>query len=128
MRRNSRYLLRRLAKEMRRHPTRGERALWEALRGRRCHGLKIRRQVILGGFIVDFYCPALKVVIEVDGAAHDPERTKERDIGRDQALLSLGVHMIRLKDDPQLIPSARQLLAELSLRSPSPSYGEGDRG
>jgi very-short-patch-repair endonuclease len=55
---------------MRRDPTRAERKLWQALRKHQAHGLKFRRQVPLGPYIADFYCAAVKLVVELDGISH----------------------------------------------------------
>jgi very-short-patch-repair endonuclease len=98
MRRNSRYLLRLLARQMRREATPGERRLWEALRGRRCLGLKFRRQAIIGGFIMDFYCPELRIAIEVDGSVHESPDAKARDQDRDTLLAARGIRVIRIRD------------------------------
>lgn len=59
------------AREMRRNPTASEALLWSALRGRRLDGLKFRRQAPIGPFIADFFCPEVKLVVEVDGGCHD---------------------------------------------------------
>ncbi|MCB2067282.1 MAG: endonuclease domain-containing protein [Erythrobacter sp.] len=71
------------AAEMRRNPTAPEYRLWLQLRGSRLHGCKFRRQTVIGQRIVDFFCPAKGLVIEVDGDTHDPVA----DALRDQRLL-----------------------------------------
>ncbi len=58
------------AQEMRREMTPAEEVLWEALRKKQFLGLRFRRQHPVGLFILDFYCPALKLVVEVDGPNH----------------------------------------------------------
>jgi very-short-patch-repair endonuclease len=128
MRRKSRYLLRLLARQMRREATPGERRLWEALRGRRCLGLKFRRQAIIGGFIMDFYCPELRIAIEVDGSVHESPDAKARDQDRDTLLAARGIRVIRIRDRDVNRESITRLLTSLSLRPPSPYHGEGDRG
>jgi len=64
---------------MRREPTFTERALWALLRNRRLAGLKFRRQVPLGDYVVDFLCPAHHLVVEADGPMHDLQRDAVRD-------------------------------------------------
>jgi len=59
------------ARELRREPTPAERYPWTLLRDHRLLGLKFRRQQALHGFIVDFYCPALKLIIELEGSPHE---------------------------------------------------------
>ncbi len=77
------------AREFRRRATPAERAAWKILRNRQLHGLKCRRQHLLHGFIVDFYCPSLNVVLEIDGGLHTPEDQKAADKHR-TALLEAG--------------------------------------
>ena len=59
------------ARQMRKEPTNAEALLWVRLRKRQLDGLKFRRQHIVQYFIVDFYCPRVKLVIEIDGPVHD---------------------------------------------------------
>ena len=71
--------LRRRAARMRRDQPEPERRLWKELRGSRLSGFKFRRQVVIGRRIVDFFCPAKGLVIEVDGDTHDPVTDADRD-------------------------------------------------
>ncbi|MCA1813092.1 MAG: endonuclease domain-containing protein [Halobacteriales archaeon] len=76
----------RRAREFRRVPTPAEGALWAALRRRQLQGLRFRRQAVLYGWIVDFYCPALKLVVEVDGTSHlgslAPDERRDAELAR----------------------------------------------
>ncbi|RMD61118.1 DUF559 domain-containing protein, partial [Candidatus Parcubacteria bacterium] len=72
------------AKAMRRNMTPAEKRLWSVLRRNQLDGLHFRRQQIIDGFIVDFYCHAAGLVVEVDGPAH--EMQKEYDAERDRIL------------------------------------------
>ena len=67
------------AAQMRRNLTEPERQLWMALRDSRFLGHKFRRQAVIGMRIVDFFCPAKGLVIEIDGDTHDPVRDAMRD-------------------------------------------------
>jgi very-short-patch-repair endonuclease len=67
------------ARSMRNNPTEPEKRLWMALRDSRLSGFKFRRQDIIGHRIVDFFCPARGVVIEVDGDTHDALTDAKRD-------------------------------------------------
>src|SRR5216683_5986126 len=58
------------ARGMRRTPTRSEGRVWVWLRDRRFEGYKFRRQHSIGGYVLDFYCAALRLAIEVDGEHH----------------------------------------------------------
>ena len=75
----TRQLLLRRAAAMRRNPPEPERKLWMELRGRRFAGYKFRRQAVIGNRIVDFFCPAKGLVVELDGDTHDADRDRLRD-------------------------------------------------
>jgi len=79
------------AKHMRRAPTFAERQLWQLLRDRRLEGLKFRRQVPLGPYIVDFLCHAHRLIVEIDGPFHD----EEHDALRDTWLRTQGFEVLR---------------------------------
>ena len=71
-----------LARELRSRATPAERFTWSLLRNRGVLGLKFRRQHVLHGFIVDFCCLEARVVLEVDGNAHDAEPQRGYDAAR----------------------------------------------
>ena len=77
------------ARILRRSPTLPEGLLWQRLR-LRPQGLKFRRQHPFGPFVVDFYCPAVKLVVEVDGDSHDLGARPALDAARDRWLLEQG--------------------------------------
>ncbi|MFZ5917320.1 MAG: endonuclease domain-containing protein [Chloroflexota bacterium] len=85
------------AKTMRRNMTPAEKRLWSALRRNQLDGLHFRRQQIIDGFIVDLYCQAAGLVVEVDGPVHDQQ--VEYDITRDRALAARGLHILRVKNE-----------------------------
>lgn len=78
---------------MRRFASRPERALWDLIR-RRQLGVRFRRQVVILGYIADFYAASHGLVIEVDGPHH--EYIQARDATRDAAMQAIGLHVIRL--------------------------------
>jgi len=84
-----------LARAMRAMPTDAEARLWSALRGRRL-GWKFRRQHVIAGYIVDFYCAELWLAVEVDGGVHQGRRIDDRQ--RDEHLGSLGVRVVRVRN------------------------------
>lgn len=85
---------------MRKNPTSAEDALWELLRNRRFNGLKFRRQHAVDRFIVDFICPEVGLLIEVDGPIHS--QTKEEDHIREDHLKALGLEVLRLSNEEVL--------------------------
>jgi very-short-patch-repair endonuclease len=82
------------AKELRHQMTEEEEILWEKLRANRLNGFHFRRQQIIDGFIVDFYCHAARLVIEVDGKIHDNQI--EYDTQRDQILRAKDLQILRI--------------------------------
>ena len=73
------------------HPTDAERKLWQCLRAGQLHGLKFRRQHPIPLYVVDFYCEAVRLVVEVDGSQH----TEEVDGVRTRFLESRGLLVLR---------------------------------
>jgi very-short-patch-repair endonuclease len=69
-----------------------ERVLWQRLRAHQLGGFHFRRQQIIAGYIVDFYCHAAGLAVEVDGDSHDDPAY---DAARDAAIARLGVKVIR---------------------------------
>ena len=97
------------AREKRRQPTHAEKVLWERLRNRQLDGAKFRRQDVIGGYIVDFYCPKAGLVVEVDGPIHD--RTQDEDASRQRCLEGFGLRVIRFSNDAVLTDLDRVLEA-----------------
>jgi very-short-patch-repair endonuclease len=88
---------RQFARALRKHPTRAEDILWTQLRGSRFDGVKFRRQVPIDQYVVDFYCHAAKLVVELDGKQH--EWFADYDSGRTEILERLGIRVIRFTND-----------------------------
>ncbi len=74
-----------------------EARLWSCLRGSRFRNLKFRRQHPIGPYILDFYCAAARLAVEVDGAVHDSPEQGRHDQRRTAWLASRGVKVIRLR-------------------------------
>ena len=87
------------AKEMRKNPTPAERKLWQFLR---TFPLKMWRQKPIEHFIVDFYCPKLKLVIEVDGEGHFTPDGMAYDAERTKVLEGYGLRVVRFTNDQVL--------------------------
>jgi len=85
------------ARELRHGQTPSEQKLWQALRGRGAGGLKFRRQVPFGSYIVDFYCAEAKMVVEVDGDVHESQ--VEYDAERTRWLESMGLKVMRVRNE-----------------------------
>jgi very-short-patch-repair endonuclease len=86
------------SRTLRKNMTEAEQALWHNLRSRKLDGLKFRRQQIIEGFIVDFFCHDLKLVVEIDGELHNEPEQKEIDQHRKKVFEARGLKEIRFKN------------------------------
>lgn len=87
--------LRERARQMRREPTEPEKRLWRHLSNSQLDGFKFRRQAAIPPFIVDVFCPAKGLVVEIDGETH----VSEADARRDKLLAGRGFPTIRFTND-----------------------------
>ena len=99
------------AREMRLNMTEAEQALWQRIKGDRVSGLNFRRQQVIDGFIVDFYCHRARLAIEVDGAVHDDRQEYDRE--RDLLLGTRGITVLRFTND-QVLTNIAAVLAHIA--------------
>jgi very-short-patch-repair endonuclease len=83
---------------LRNESTSAEAALWDLLKLKKLDGRKFRRQHSIGKYIVDFYCPSEKLIVELDGNPHGNYIQIEKDIIRDRYLEELGLTVIRFEN------------------------------
>ena len=98
------------ARQLRQNLTPAEKMLWEALKNRQLNGLKFRSQHPIASFIVDFYCPHHRLVIELDGAIHD--RQREYDAAQTEKLNHLGYRVIRF-DNQEVMSDLSSVLQQI---------------
>lgn len=85
---------------LRNHATSAEVELWKLLRKRQVCGLKFRRQFGVGPYVLDFYCPALRLAIELDGVAHDTPEAVLYDKERTAWLTGeFGIRVLRFRNE-----------------------------
>ena len=84
-----------LARNLRRNQTKEEKELWKALRDRRFAGFKFPRQHTIADHILDFYCAAAKLAIELDGFQHGLPRNSQQDKTREKFLAEEGIKTLR---------------------------------
>ena len=114
-----RYLaLRESARDMRHKPTCAEAALWERLRDHQLGGLHFQRQYVMGKFIVDFYCRAARLVVEVDGEIHRSQM--EHDEERDAYLTAQGLRVLRFPNE-RILNDIYAVLHEIRSAAGGPS-------
>ena len=94
--------------------TGAEAKLWDMLRGRRFENLKFRRQAPLAGYIVDFLCADLRLVIELDGGVH--VLAEGADTARDERLANAGYAVLRFKNEA-FLKNPAVVLAQIKHRS-----------
>jgi len=90
--------LRSYSRELRKNMTDAETLLWSKVRGKKLQGYQFYRQRIIGNYIVDFYCPKAKLVIELDGGQHYESQGVKKDQIRDEFIQSLGMRVLRFSD------------------------------
>lgn len=83
------------SKQLRKSQTPWEAKLWYHLRAKRFLQFKFRRQVVIDPFIVDFYCHAKHLIIELDGGQHNENVNKAQDLARQQYLTKQGYTILR---------------------------------
>ena len=86
--------LRARAKELRKAGMLHEALFWNQIKSGKLNGLDFDRQKIIGNYIVDFYCAAKDVIIEIDGLSHNGKEDYDKD--RDDFLISLGLTVIHI--------------------------------
>jgi leucyl-tRNA synthetase len=99
-----------LARRFRRAPTAVEATAWRLLRDRALCGLKLRRQQVIAGFLVDFYCPSQRLVLELDGGVHDDPTQREHDRERTEVFKQLAIRVLRVPNHDVHDQALRDLL------------------
>jgi len=122
------------ARYLRKNATDCERILWRELRNRTFANYKFRRQRPIDPYILDFYCPALKLVIELDGSGHSYRNREKRDRVREEFLTKRGIPIVRfwnhqVREELESVVEAIWLaLEERNAANPSPSSSPFSKG
>ena len=109
------------ARRMRKALTPPELGLWLRLRNRQLGGFRFRRQHLMGPYILDFYCPEVRLAVEIDGESHGVERAAAHDARRDACLLKQGIATLMISADMAKDPyaAAAYILQVLHRHAPS---------
>jgi very-short-patch-repair endonuclease len=113
------------ARNLRKNQTDAEHRLWKLLRAKRLEGWKFRRQLPIEHYIVDFACPAARLIVEADGGQHNGSAY---DAARDQWLATRGWRVMRFWNTDILTNEEGVLtavLAALSWAQPTPAPARG---
>ena len=108
------------ARTLRKNQTEAEKKLWWLLRRKQLAGFRFRRQVPLGVYIADFFCPKARLVVELDGAPHGYDLQIEHDRRRTDWMLARGIRVVRFAnrevfEDPDRVMDAIYLVASAPL-------------
>lgn len=109
---NNRAHLKELRRSLRARMSSSEAALWNALREPEFTQWKFRRQHSIGEYILDFYCPQQRLVIELDGAVHQNPTKSANDQERDALLNSYHIRVLRFRND-QILHALPSVLTEI---------------
>lgn len=99
-------------KNLRNNLTLAEAVLWRILKGKKLDGRKFRRQHSVGYYILDFYCPAERLAIELDGAHHFTEEGRRKDAVRTKYLNSLNIKVVRF-ENVEVLQNAQGVVDEI---------------
>ena len=105
---------------MRKRLTSAEFKLWQVIRNRKLDGLRFRRQAPLGPYIVDFFCPERRLIVEVDGGHHGRFHQLRADAERDGWLRLMGHKLLRFAN-PTVMKSLDSVCAIILAASQRPA-------
>jgi very-short-patch-repair endonuclease len=117
--RNTSHVVRQAAREMRKNPTPAEKALWRVLRDRAVNGLRFRRQHTMDGLVLDFYCPEVRLCVELDGGVHDSGDQRERDAARTAHLQARDIRVLRFRNE-EVLSDMRSVLTRIAKTAAEP--------
>ncbi len=109
---HNRDYLKKYRKDLRNNLTSAEASLWTSLKSSQLKGRKFRRQHSIENFIVDFYCPSEKLIVELDGNQHYHSVGANADFERDARLNELGFTIIRF-ENKMVFEQLEWVLAEI---------------
>ena len=112
------------SRELRKHMTDAEQKLWYRLRRKQINGWQFYRQKPLGSYIVDFYCPAARLVVEIDGSQHFEPPQQAADQQRDTYLAGLGLRVLRF-DNRQVLLEMDAVVDVIAKIPPGPPFSKG---
>jgi len=118
--------LKQYSRQLRENMTDAERKLWAKIRRKQIKEYQFYRQKPIGDYIVDFYCPKAKLVVEIDGSQHLVGETIQYDRIRDDYLSSLGLRVLRFTNTDVLI-NIKGVVGSIEGEIPlSPSLEKGE--
>jgi very-short-patch-repair endonuclease len=104
-------------RELRRNQTDAEKVLWSKLRAKQFYGMKFFRQYSIGPYILDFYCPTLKLAVELDGGQHADKQNHDYDTARTEFLTIQGIKVVRFWNN-EVLGNINGVLEKITPPSP----------
>ncbi len=108
-------ILKQRRQDLRRNQTEAEKIFWTHVRSKQFLGLKFFRQYSVGHYILDFYCPKLKLAIELDGGQHAQDDNQEYDVARAEYLKMQGIEIMRFWNN-EVLKNINGILASIKGR------------
>ena len=119
--------LKQYSRQLRGNMTDAERHLWAKIRMKQLKGYQFYRQKPIGDYIVDFFCPRAKLVIEVDGSQHFSDEMTEYDRIRNEYLSSLGLRVLRFTNT-DVLTHIERVVESIDKEIPlSPPFAKGEK-
>ena len=119
--------LKQYSRQLRGNMTDAERHLWAKIRMKQLKGYQFYRQKPIGDYIVDFFCPRAKLVIEVDGSQHFSDEMTEHDRIRNEYLSSLGLRVLRFTNT-DVLTHIERVVESIDKEIPlSPPFAKGEK-
>lgn len=115
------------ARELRNHSTKSEIIFWLKIRGKAFYGYDFHRQKPIDNYILDFYCDALLLAIEIDGYSHQFLEVFNKDTIKEKRMNELGISVLRFSDEQVLqdmengIRALEDYIYEFEKHPPGPS-------
>jgi len=122
---HNREALKSRRRELRHSLTPAEATLWKSLQRSQLCGKKFRRQHSVGPFILDFYCPACRLAVELDGQAHFNPPAWEHDCNRTEYLHNLQIRVLRF-ENRDVFEHLDWVLSQISEHLTSPTAAAGN--
>ena len=121
-----RSVLKPISRYLRSGMTECERLLWSRLRRKQLHSVQFYRQKPIGSYAVDFYAPAARLMVEVDGSQHQDQINFQNDAIRDESLKIKGLRVLRFTNR-QVVDDLDSVIwvVEEALKSPLPPFTKG---
>lgn len=107
--------LKKRRRELRRNQSDAEGAFWAKVRNKQFFGMKFFRQYSVGPYVLDFYCPTLRLAVELDGGQHNQSNNRQHDAVRSDYLKAQGIDVMRFWNNEVLI-DIESVLSELALK------------